>query len=128
MVDVLKIVVIIAGIIVLIRLKVALSIPLIVSSLVLGILFQLPAVDLLNGALRAFLSIENMKLVIALELVLLFSAVLKENGAMNRAISALSGVMRDARFTVAIIPAIIGLLPVVGGGHAVGPPGGRGLR
>ena len=121
MVDVLKIVVIIAGIIVLIRLKVALSITLIVSSLVLGIMFQLPAVDLFNGALRAFLSLENMKLVIALELVLLFSAVLKENGAMNRAISALSGVMRDARFTVAIIPAIIGLLPVVGGAMLSAP-------
>jgi len=47
--------------------------------------------------------------------VLLFSAVLKENGAMNRAIAALGSVVRDARFTVAIIPAVIGLLPVVGG-------------
>jgi hypothetical protein len=121
MVDMLKIGVIIAGIIVLIRLKVALSITLIVSALILAFLFQLPAGEILDGVRRTFLSLENLKLVIALELVLLFSAVLKENGAMNRAISALSGVVRDARFTVAIIPAIIGLLPVVGGAMLSAP-------
>ena len=105
MVDVLKIVAIIAGIIVLVRLKVALSINLIVSAFILAFLFRLPAGEIIDGVRRTFLSLENLKLVIALELVLLFSAVLKENGAMSRAISALSGVVRDARFTVAIIPA-----------------------
>jgi len=59
--------------------------------------------------------------VLALQLVLLFSAVLKENGAMQRAISALSQVIRDARFTVAVIPAVIGLLPVVGGAMLSAP-------
>jgi hypothetical protein len=121
MVDVLKIVAIIAGIIVLVRLKVALSINLIVSAFILAFLFRLPAGEIIDGVRRTFLSLENLKLVIALELVLLFSAVLKENGAMNRAISALSGVVRDARFTVAIIPAVIGLLPVVGGAMLSAP-------
>jgi hypothetical protein len=121
MLDVLKIGAIIAGIIVLVRLKVALSINLIVSAFVLAFLFQLPAGEILDGGRRTFLSLENLKLVIALELVLLFSAVLKENGAMNRAIAALGSVVRDARFTVAIIPAVIGLLPVVGGAMLSAP-------
>lgn len=121
MVDLLKIFVIIAGIIVLIRLKVALSLTLLASSLILGFLYQLPINEILNGVLRAFLSVDNLKLVIALELVLLFSALLKENGAMNRAIVALSAVLRDARFTLAIIPAVIGLLPVVGGAMLSAP-------
>lgn len=121
MIDVLKIGLIIAGIIVLIRFKVALSITLIVSALVLGLLFQLTFGEFLDGAQRAFLSIENLKLVIALQLVLLFSAVTRENGSMHRAISALSSAVRDARFTVAIIPAIVGLLPVVGGAMLSAP-------
>lgn len=121
MVDLLKICLIIAGIIVLIRFKVALSLTLIVSALILGLLFQLPAGDLINGVRRAFLSFENLLLVIALQLVLLFSAVTKENGSMHRAISALSSAVRDARFTVAIIPAIVGLLPVVGGAMLSAP-------
>ena len=121
MVDVLKIGLILAGIILLIRLKVALSLILILSALVLGLLFQMSAGDLVQGTLRAFLNADNLKLVLALELVLLFSAVLRENGAMHRAISALSGLLRDARFTVAVIPAIIGLLPVVGGAMLSAP-------
>lgn len=121
MADVIKIVVIIAGIIVLVRRKVALSLTLIASSLILGFMFQLRANAIVNGVLDTLLSIENLKLVMALELVLLFSALLKENGAMNRAISALGDVVRDARFTVAIIPAVIGLLPVVGGAMLSAP-------
>jgi len=65
MVDVLKIGAIIAGIIVLVRLKVALSINLIVSAFVLALLFQLPAGEILDGVRRTFLSLENLKLVIA---------------------------------------------------------------
>lgn len=121
MVDVLKILAIIAVIVFLIRLKVALSVTLMASSLVLGILFRLSPIEIFDGLLRTFLSLENMKLVTALELVLLFSAVLKDNGAMNRAISALSFVVRDSRFTVAVIPAVIGLLPVVGGAMLSAP-------
>jgi hypothetical protein len=121
MLDVLKIGLIIAGIIVLLRFKVALSIILIISALILGLLFQLAFGDFLDGARRAFLSLENLKLVIALQLVLLFSAVTKENGSMHRAISALSSAVRDARFTVAIIPAVVGLLPVVGGAMLSAP-------
>jgi integral membrane protein (TIGR00529 family) len=121
MLDVLKIALIIAGIIILIRFRVALSITLIVSALILGLLYQLPAGDILDGGRRAFLSIENLLLVIALQLVLLFSAVTKENGSMHRAISALSSAVRDSRFTVAIIPAIVGLLPVVGGAMLSAP-------
>jgi hypothetical protein len=77
MVDLLKIAALLAGIIVLIRIKVALSITLMVSALVLALLFRLSVGEVLDGAGRAFLSLENLKLVTALELVLLFSAVLK---------------------------------------------------
>ncbi|HSV92535.1 MAG TPA: DUF401 family protein, partial [Desulfobacterales bacterium] len=121
MVDVLKIGLIIAGIIVLIRFKVALSLTLFVSALVLGLLFQLSAGEMLDGLLAAALSVDNLKLVLALQFVLLFSALLKENGSMARAIAALSRVLRDARFTVAVIPAVVGLLPVVGGAMLSAP-------
>lgn len=121
MVGMLKIGLIIAGIIVLIRLKVALSLTLFASALVLGLLFRLPTADLLDGTLEAFRSVDNLKLVLALQLVLLFSALLRENGSMGRAIGALSRVLRDARFTVAIIPAVVGLLPVVGGAMLSAP-------
>src|SRR5512139_1899365 len=113
--DFLKILFILAGIIILIRLKVALSLTLLVSAVVLGFLFGLSPAGIGGSILKAILDPENLKLVISLQLILLFSAVMKENGAMTRAISALRGIFRDARVTVALIPAIIGLVPVMGG-------------
>jgi hypothetical protein len=121
LIDLFKIGFVIVAIIVLIRVKVPLSITLIASSIVLGILFHLPLAAMRDAIWRGVADAEALKLVIALELVLLFSAIMKERGSMTRAISALSQVFRDARVTVAIIPAVIGLLPVVGGAMLSAP-------
>src|SRR3989304_1043176 len=112
--DFLKILFILGGIILLIRLKVALSLTLLVSAVVLGFLFRLSPAGIGEGILKALLDPENLKLMVSLQLILLFSAIMKENGSMTRAIAALRQVFRDARVTVALIPAIIGLVPIMG--------------
>jgi uncharacterized protein len=119
--DFLKIVLILAGIIILIRLKVALSLTLLASAVVLGFLFHLSIEGIARGILKALLDFENFKLVVSLQLILLFSAIMKENGSMGKAISALRKVFHDARVTVALIPAIIGLIPVMGGAMLSAP-------
>jgi hypothetical protein len=121
MIDLVKIGFIMVAIIGLIRVKVPLSITLIASAVVLGFLFHLPVAAMRDAIWRSVVDAEALKLVIALELVLLFSAIMKERGSMTRAISALSQIFRDARVTVAIIPAVIGLLPVVGGAMLSAP-------
>ncbi len=121
MADLLKIGLVIAAIVVLVRLKVALSITLAASAAALGLLYRLPPVEIGDGILRAVLDAENFKLVVALQLVLVFSAVLKETGGIGRAIAALSRIFGDARPTLAFIPAVVGLLPVVGGAMLSAP-------
>ncbi len=119
--DLLKIGIIIVAIILLIRLKIRLSITLLGSAAAIGVLFGLSPEQMTAAALNGFLDPETLKIVLALQLVLLFSAITKEQGGMQRALSALSNVFRDARVTVAIIPAVIGLLPVVGGAMLSAP-------
>ncbi len=92
-----------------------------VSAVVLGFLFRLSPAGIGGSVLKALLDPENFKLVVSLQLILLFSAVMKENGAMTRAISALRQIFRDARVTVALIPAIIGLVPIMGGAMLSAP-------
>lgn len=121
MINILKMGCIVAAIIVLIRRKVPLSATLAGSAMVLGWLFQMPVVELKNVILKTLFSLENLYLILILELVLLFSAILKENGSMSRAIAALNRLFLDARLTVALIPAVIGLLPVVGGAMLSAP-------
>ncbi len=119
--DALNLVLVLAGILLLLRLRIPLSLTLVASAIGLGLLYRLPAGGwgaVLRGALGSF---ENLKLVIALEGVLLFSAVMKETGALRAAITALRGLLRDLRLLLAALPALVGLLPVVGGAMLSAP-------
>jgi hypothetical protein len=119
--DLAKLGVVIAALILLVRLKFRLSIALFASAAAIGLMFGLSPAQIASAARSGFLDAESLKIVFALQLVLLFSAITKEQGSMQRAISALSMVFRDARVTVAVIPAVIGLLPVVGGAMLSAP-------
>ncbi len=118
---ILKIVLILAAILTLIRYKVPLSITLLGSSVALGFLFHLSPWQMGKGFLNGALDAETLKLIGSLILIVLFSALMKETGNMTRAITALRQIVRDARATVAIIPAIVGLLPVIGGAMLSAP-------
>ena len=113
--DVLHLALVLAGILVLLRLRVPLSLTLMASGAGLGLLYRLSAAAWAEVLGRALGSFENLKLVIALEGVLLFSAVMKETGAMRAAIAALRRLCGDVRLLLAALPALVGLLPVVGG-------------
>jgi hypothetical protein len=119
--DLIKIGIVIAAIILLIRLKIRLSITLLGSAAAIGVLFGLSPAQMADAAFNGFLDPETLKIVLALQLVLLFSAITKERGGMQRALSALSTVFRDPRAAVAVIPAVIGMLPVVGGAMLSAP-------
>jgi integral membrane protein (TIGR00529 family) len=119
--DSLKIIFILALILILIRFQVALSLTLLSSAVALGFLFQLAPVKIGMSVIRGALDKETLLLVASLILILFFSAVIKETGNMARSIAALQKIFRDARATVAIIPAMIGILPVMGGAMLSAP-------
>ncbi len=121
MIDIFKMTGIVAAIIVLIRMKVPLSLTLAGSALILGWIFHLPRAAMATAIVQTLVSRQNLELILILELVLLFSAILNHHGSMARAIAALNRVFRDARLTLALIPAVIGLLPVVGGAMLSAP-------
>ncbi|MCX5906270.1 MAG: DUF401 family protein, partial [Deltaproteobacteria bacterium] len=115
------IIIILATIILLIRLHVSLSIALLGSAALLGFLLGLSlpqiGISFINGAIAE----ETLLLLAAVLLILFFSALMKETGNMSRAITALQNIFRDDRATVAIIPAVIGILPIVGGAMLSAP-------
>jgi integral membrane protein (TIGR00529 family) len=112
---ILKILLIIGSILILVRFRIRLSVILWLAAAFLGFLFQLPPLQIGLGFLYGTADPGTLKLMASLLLILFFSAIMKETGNMARAISALQGIFRDARATVAVIPAVIGLLPVPGG-------------
>jgi len=64
---------------------------------------------------------ETLLLTASLLLILIFSGIMKEMGMLARAVAALQGIFRDPRVTVAIIPAIMGILPTMGGAMLSAP-------
>ena len=111
----LKVILVLAVIVVLIRFRVRLSITLLGASIALGLLFHLTPIQIAQSFYTGASDPETLKLIAAMLLVLFFSAIMKETGNLSRSISSLRAVFRDARVTMGLIPAIIGLLPVTGG-------------
>lgn len=96
---------------VLLRRKVNMGLAMIVSSVALGLLFQMAPWDLLLTALRAAYTPETLNLVAALLLILVLQRVMD----LQRVVVSLKGLTGDHRVVVALMPAIVGLLPTAGG-------------
>jgi uncharacterized protein len=117
----LKILLILAAILLLVRFRVALSINLLCSAVVLGLLFNLPLKKIGECSFRGATDPETLLLTASLLLILIFSGIMKEMGMLARAVTALRGIFRDPRVIVAIIPAIMGILPIMGGAMLSAP-------
>jgi len=115
------IILILIAILLLIRFRVALSINLLSSAVVLGFLFNLPLAKIARCSLRGASDPETLQLTASLLLILIFSGIMKERGLLDRSVDALQAVFRDPRVTVAIIPAIMGILPIMGGAMLSAP-------
>jgi len=121
MVELLKIGLVFIGIIALMFMKVALWISLLVTTLFLGLLFHLPVMEVGWDLLSAALDEKTLLLVGALFTIVFFNNLLKETGRMNKILEGFKKLLKDIRVVVALLPAIIGLMPIVGGALVSAP-------
>jgi uncharacterized protein len=101
--------------------RVALWISLLVASFLTGILFDMPFEKILIDFGRGALSIETLLLVGGLFTILWFSNLLKQTGRMDEILQGFRCIFRDVRFVIAILPAMIGLMPMMGGALVSAP-------
>lgn len=95
--------------------KVELWITLCIGGLALGFLYRIPWVTIGVQFFLGLLEPRTIKLVVALFLILLLSEIMKETGGMRTMIDSFGAITRDLRAVVALLPAMIGLIPIVGG-------------
>jgi len=102
-------------------LKIRLWVILLLATLMLGILFHLSiskiAIDLLSSAWDE----RTLLLISTLVAILLFSNLLKETGRMNEILEGFRNIFRDIRIVITLLPAMIGLMPIVGGALVSAP-------
>lgn len=121
MVELIKIGIVFFIIIVLMYRKISLWLSLLLATFLLGILFRLPITKISMDIVSSIVDTKTLFLIGAFVSILFFSNLLKETGRMNQIMEGFRSTLKDVRLVIALLPAIIGLMPIVGGALVSAP-------
>ncbi len=115
MIDILKITLIFIIIILLLKRRWNLGLVMALSSVILAVLYFLNPLDFLRAILKASTDRATITLIVALTLIRVFENIMRKKGIMQMMMDSFKGMVRDRRILMASMPALIGLLPSMGG-------------
>ena len=115
MVELLKIGIVFFVIIALTYKKISLWISLLAATFLLGFFFRLTIVKIAMDLISSTLDAKTLFLVGAFVAIIFFSNLLKEIGRLDEILEGFTHILKDIRVVIALLPAIIGLMPIVGG-------------
>jgi integral membrane protein (TIGR00529 family) len=95
--------------------RVSLWIALLAGTFLLGPLFRLPFQFILKDLFTSILDTGTLLLLGAFIAILFFSTLLKETGRMEEILEGFRSIFKDIRVVIALLPAMIGLMPIMGG-------------
>ena len=102
-------------ILVLNRVRLGLSLCLFLGSLVLGLWMKLGPVAVIQSALKSLSQLQTISLFLIVGSILVISRLMKESRHMDRIVQGFAGLSGNERTAGAVLPALIGLLPMPGG-------------
>jgi len=113
--DLLKLALILGVTIYLLTRKWDLGLILLIDSVIIAALYLYPALDLLRSIGLGLVAVDTLRLCGAVLLVLVLAELLRRTESMLKMVNALQALVRDGRIVLAIIPAVIGMMPMIGG-------------
>jgi len=113
--EIIKLLVIIAVIIFLIRKKWNLEYVILLASLLVGVFFDLSPIQIGNNFVLALIDPTTLKLIGIIILVYILSGVLRKVESLRDLVDSLQGLVKDYRLILAFIPALLGLIPMPAG-------------
>lgn len=113
--DLLRLLAVLVLIVLLVNRKWNLGLVLLLATALLGLLFARPLVDLGRDVLVAATDWLTVRLVGIVVLILLLGEILRRTARLDGMLHALQRLVPDTRIVFAVVPALIGLLPMVGG-------------
>ncbi|HAV43007.1 TPA: hypothetical protein DCX15_03210 [bacterium] len=113
--EVLKIIIVFLIIISLMRFKWPIGCAILIGSLFLGLFSGLSFVHISKIAILSTIDKVTLELATALLLIGIFSKLLEESGSLEEIVTSLRGLIQDSRIILAGLPALIGLMPMIGG-------------
>ncbi|MBV1751072.1 MAG: DUF401 family protein, partial [Desulfarculus sp.] len=97
------------------RFKINLGICLAGGGLILGLWMRQGSIQVATEAVEAVFSPVSLRLALAVAFMLVLSSLMKEGGQLERIVASFSRLVRSPKAAAAVMPAIIGLLPMPGG-------------
>jgi hypothetical protein len=114
-VEIIKLLTVIAVIILLIKKKWNLEYVILLASLLVGVFFNLSPIQIGNNFVLALIDPDTLKLIGIIVLVYFLSGVLRKVESLRALVDSLQGLVKDYRLILAFIPALLGLIPVPAG-------------
>ena len=102
-------------ILVLNRLRLSLTVSLFIGSLALGLWMKLAPWLLISSAWFSLTKWQTINLALIVGFIFIMSQLMKESGHLDRIVESFGRLTRDDRIAGAVLPALIGLLPMPGG-------------
>jgi hypothetical protein len=115
MIDILKITLVFVIIVFLFKRRWNLGLVMALSSVILAVFHMLKPQDFLRAFLQASTNATTITLIIALILIRVFENIMRTKGIMQKMMDSFRGMVMDRRILMASMPALIGLLPSMGG-------------
>lgn len=121
MTDIIKIFISFIIIVVLIRRKINLGAAMITGALSLALSYLLPLSVILNVFIKTITAYTTIQLIIALGLIMVMENIMRKTETFRQMMDSLKKVIRDTRLILAAPPAIIGMIPSIGGAYFSAP-------
>jgi len=102
-------------IIVFIKQRLSLGTALTAGSILLGLWFNLPLLQIGVSVFRSLVADRTVTLCVVVALILVLSHSMEKTGQMKRLLASFKGISQNLRLNLALFPALIGLLPMPGG-------------
>ena len=115
MIDILKILSVLLIMVFLLKRKWNLGVVMALSSVILAFFYMLAPLDFMKAFYAGTTDKTTLSLIAALLLIRIFENVMRKNGIMQQMMDSFRGMVMDRRILMASMPALIGLLPSMGG-------------
>ncbi len=121
MADLIKISLIFALILILLRKKFNIGLVMIIASCVLFLLYRMSFASVFGTGKDALLNPVTIKLVLALSFIRIFEMILREHAVLAEMMNAVKAIFKNRKIVTVSMPLLIGLMPSIGGAYFSAP-------
>ncbi len=121
MADLLKISLIFALILLLLRKKLNIGLVMLIAASVLFLLYRMPFISIWKTCKGAVSNDVTIKLILALSFIRILELILREHAVLTDMMSAAKALLKNRKMVIVSMPLLIGLMPSIGGAYFSAP-------